>query len=115
LKITFQADADLNPAIGRGLRRREPSIDFRDAAGVIPDATPDSRVLQIAADSGRVLVTGDLRTMQVHYRVFVAQRESPGVLLVPSTRSIGAVIDALLSVWLTLSPDDLCNQVRWLT
>jgi len=57
LKITFQADADLDPDIGRGLRRREPAIDFQSAVGVIPDGTPDPRVLHIAADSGRVLVT----------------------------------------------------------
>jgi hypothetical protein len=27
--------ADLNPEIGLGLRRREPSMDFRAAAGII--------------------------------------------------------------------------------
>ena len=114
MKITFQADADLDPDIGRGLRRREPAIDFQSAVGVIPDGTPDPRVLPIAADSGRVLVTGDLRTMQVHFREFVAQRESPGVLLIPSSRSIGAAIDGLIIVWLTWSADDLRNQVWWL-
>jgi hypothetical protein len=39
LKITFQADANLDPEIGRGLRRKEPAIDFRGAAGVIPDGS----------------------------------------------------------------------------
>jgi hypothetical protein len=115
LKITFQADADLDPDIGRGLRRREPSIDFRGAGGVIPDATPDPEVLRIAADADRVLVTGDLGTMPRHFQTFVAQRESPGVLLVPSSRSIGAAIEGLLLVWLTCCPDDLRNQLRWLT
>jgi hypothetical protein len=114
LKITFQADADLDPDIGRGLRRREPSIDFQGAAGVIPEGTPDPQVLQIAADSGRVLVTGDLRTMYVHFKEFVTQRESPGVLLIPSSRSIGAAIDGLIVAWLTWSQDDLRNQVWWL-
>ena len=38
---------DLNPAIARGLRRREPSIDFRAAAGMIPDGTADPNVLRI--------------------------------------------------------------------
>jgi hypothetical protein len=40
LKIAFQADADLDPDIGRGLRRREPAIDFRAAAGVIQMGRP---------------------------------------------------------------------------
>jgi hypothetical protein len=54
LSLSFQADADLNPEIGRGLRRREATIDFRGAPGVIPDGTPDLRVLEIAAQPGRV-------------------------------------------------------------
>ena len=114
MKITFQADADLDPDIGRGLRRREPSIDFQGTPGVIPDGTSDPQVLRMAADSGRVLVTGDLATMQVHFREFVARRDSPGVLLVPSSRSIGAAIDGLLFVWLNWAPDDLRNQIWWL-
>ena len=114
MKIAFQADADLGPDIGRGLRRREPSIDFQAAGGVIPDSTPDPQVLHIAAEAGRVLVTGDLRTMRVHFKEFIGQRDSPGVLLIPSSRSIGTAIEGLLIVWLTWSTDDLRNQIWWL-
>ena len=60
LSFRFQADTDLNPEIGRGLRRREPSVDFRAAPGVIADGTPDSEVLQIAADDDRVLISRDV-------------------------------------------------------
>jgi len=114
LKIRFQADADIDPAIRKGLLRREPSIDFRPAAGAIPHGTPDPEVLRIAAEDGRVLVSGDLRTMSVHFHDFVATHESPGVLLVPSSRSIRAAIEGLLFVWLAWTPDDLHNRVRWL-
>jgi hypothetical protein len=38
--------------------------------------------------------------MSVHFKNFVASRESPGVLLIPSARSIGAAIEGLLFVWL---------------
>jgi hypothetical protein len=114
LKITFQADANLDPDIGRGLRRREPSIGFQAAADAIPDGAPDSDVLRIAADAGRVLVTRDVRTMWVHFKSFTTKRESPGVLLIPSSRSIHAIIDGLLIVWLTWTPEDMRNQVRWL-
>jgi hypothetical protein len=114
LKIIFQADASLDPDIGRGLRRREPSIDFQSAAGFIPDGTPDPEVLRVAADAGRVLVTADVRTMLVHLSGFIEERESPGVVLIPSTRSIAEAIDGLLVLWLTLTPSDLHNQVRWL-
>jgi len=114
LKIAFQADADIDPDIGRGLRRREPSVDFRDAAGVIPDGASDLEVLRITAEAGRVLVTRDVGTMQDHFQDFIALHPSPGVLLIPSSRSIGATIDRLLIVWLNWDPEDLRNQVRWL-
>src|SRR5438105_3319409 len=100
----------MNPEIGQGLRRREPAIDFRAAAGVIPDGTPDTEVLQIAAEAGRVLVTRDVSTMPDHFERFVAERESPGILLIPSRRSIGAVIEGLLKVWLTWTAEDLRNR-----
>ena len=72
MSFRFQADADLNPEIGRGLRRREPAVDFRGATGAIPDGTLDPEVLQIAADAGRVLVSRDVTTMPDHFERFVA-------------------------------------------
>jgi hypothetical protein len=114
LSVRFQADADLNPEIARGLRRREPSIDFRAAVGVIADGTADSEVLQIAAEDGRVLVSRDVTTMPDHFARFIARHESPGMLLIPSRRSLGTTIEGLLVVWLTWTPEDLRNQARWL-
>jgi len=114
LSFRFQADANMNPRIGRGLRRREPAIDFCEAVGVIADGTPDPEVLKIAADAGRVLVSRDISTMFDQFAEFITSRESPGVLLIPSERPIGAVIEGLLKVWLTWSASDLRNQVRWI-
>ncbi len=104
MKIRFQADADIDPDIRKGLLRREPAIDFQPATGAIPDGTLDPDVLAIAADDNRVLVSGDVRTMSVHFQNFVTSRESPGVLLIPSSRSIGAAIEGLLFVWLNWAP-----------
>jgi hypothetical protein len=55
----------------------------------------------------------DVATMPGHFEKFVAQQESPGLLLIPSRNSIGTVIEGLLEVWLTWSPEELRNQVRW--
>jgi hypothetical protein len=114
LTLKFQADADLNPEIGRGLRRQEPVIDFRAAAGVIPDKMSDLEVLQVAAEAGRVLVSRDVTTMPGHFARFVAENDSPGLLLVSSRRSIGSVIEGLMNVWLNWSSEDLHNAARWL-
>lgn len=114
MSLRFQADADLDPEIQRGLRRREPSIDFRSAAGVIPDGTSDPEVLQIAAEAGRILVSRDVNTMPAHFTAFVSTRSCPGLLLIPARRSIREVIEGILVVWLTWPEDALRDQIRWL-
>lgn len=114
MSLRFQADACLDADIVRGVRRREPSIDFQEAVAFIPDGTPDPEVLSVAAADGRVLVTSDVRTMLAHFANFTAARDSPGVILVPSSRSIVEAIEGLLVVWLTLTSADLKNQARWL-
>ena len=73
MKIKFQADANLDPDIWRGLCRREPSIDFEGHMGVIPESTPDPEVLKLSAEGGRVLVSADVKTMLVHFAGFIAQ------------------------------------------
>ena len=113
MKITFQADANLDPDIGRGLRRREPSIDFQGHVGIIPDGMPDPEVLQLAADAGRVLVTADVRTMRFHFTKFIARSESPGLILIPSSRALGSIIEGLLFLWLDGTPSELRNQAMW--
>ena len=114
MSFRFQADADLNQEIGFGLRRKEPSIDFRNALGVIADGTPDPEVLRIAAEGGRVLVSRDITTMPKHFEEFIIGNSSPGLILIPSQRTLGEVIEALFFVWLNWAEDGLRNQKRWL-
>ena len=114
MKPKFQADADIDPHIGRGLLRLEPAVDFKAAGGVIADGTNDPEVLRIATVAGRVLVSGDLKTMRLHFERFIGQRDSPGVVLIPKFRSIGSAIEGLLFVWLEWSAEDMRNQIRWL-
>lgn len=70
MKVRFQADANLDPDIGLGLQRRDASIDYRLALGVIPDGMVDPDVLAVAAEGGRVLVTNDLRMHQTFFRIY---------------------------------------------
>ena len=74
----------------------------------------DPEVLQIAAGDNRVLVTRDVRTMSAHFHGFIATQDSPGILLIPSSRSTGAAIAGLFGAWLVWTADDLRNQIRWL-
>ena len=114
MKIRFQADADLDPDIARGLCRREPAVDFSFAKGVIADATSDLEVLRLSAAAGRVLVSRDVRTMPGHLAEFLRSGQSPGLILIPSGTSISDAIEGLLVVWLAWSAEEMQNQIRWL-
>ncbi len=53
MRVKFQADADLDGRILRGLRRAAPEVDIQTAAAAGLDFLDDTEVLWIAAKSGR--------------------------------------------------------------
>jgi hypothetical protein len=112
--LRFQADADVDPDIGRGLTRREPSIDWRPAQGLIADATPDPEVLQFAAADGRVLVSGDVSTTPPYFVAFIETHSSPGVILIPPNTRVREAIERLLRLWLMWTAEDISGQIWWL-
>jgi hypothetical protein len=59
MRIRFQADADLDERIVRGLKRRQRAVDFRMAAESGLIGVPDPEVLRIAAELDRILVSHD--------------------------------------------------------
>ena len=73
----FQADADFNQKIVRGIRRREPALDFQSAevGGMI--GVPDTEVLAKAAGFGRILVP---TTVERCRRILAASCRSTQVL-----------------------------------
>ena len=114
MRPRFQADADFNHKIVIGLRRREPAIDFLGAVdgGVI--GMPDQEVLRLASGADRILVSHDRRTMPGHFREFVANRTSPGVLLVSQDVEIGTAIDELILIWATTEVSEWVNRIGYL-
>ena len=106
MRIRFQADNDLRKAIVRGSVRREPELDFRTAQSARLDGLPDSEVLAIAAQDGRILVSHDFRTMPDHFRQFTANRRSPGALLVAQDLPVSQAVESLLLIWEASEPED---------
>src|SRR5437899_3152721 len=76
MRVKFQADADLDGRILRGVRRAAPEIDFRTAHDAAFVGLPDPRVLEVAAQDGRVLVSQDRNTMPAHFRAFIREHQS---------------------------------------
>ena len=111
MKPRFQADADFNHKIVVGLRRREPSVDVLSAheGGVIGASDPE--VLRIAANSGRILISHDRRTMPSHFVRFCETQSSPGLLIVAQDLDIGAAIDDLLLIWLATDAEEWVDKI----
>ena len=112
MKIRFQADADLKHAIISGTLRRSATIDFRRAEAVPLEGLTDPVVLALAAQDGRVLVSHDVNTMEGHFRDFIRDNKSPGLILIPQKRvGIGDAIESLVLLWEVLDSADLENRI----
>jgi len=112
--IRPQADADLDPAVVIGVRRREPGVDFQDWRGFIPQAMKDPEVLALAAASGRILVSHDLGTMPRHFAEFVSRHDSPGLIRVPQRTAIRRIIDDLVLLWAASEESEWRNGILYL-
>jgi hypothetical protein len=99
MRVRFQADADLDGRILRGLRRAAPEIDIRtsDDAGLAGLGDPE--VLRVAADSGRILVSQDRRTVHAHFARFTSGAQSLGVILLREATPISTAIEELVLIW----------------
>jgi len=99
MKVRFQADADLDGRVLRGLRRAAPELDIRTAAALGLASLDDPEVLWIAAKSGRILVSQEHRTMPVHFARYTAAAASPGVILLRDSTPIETAIEELILIW----------------
>lgn len=111
MKIRFQADADLNEDLVRGLRRREPTIDFKTASDAGLRDLSDEQVLGVAARDARVLVSHDHRTMPRCFADFIPTQTSPGVLIVRQTIPTVVAIEELLLIWSASETDEWTNRI----
>ena len=115
MSIRFLADADLDYAIVQGVRRREPAIDFNSANDAGLEGLPDNRVLEVAAEEGRVLVSHDKHTMPVQFAARIRSgRRSPGVLLALPGATVGDIVDSLLIIWSSSREEEWTDQIHYL-
>jgi hypothetical protein len=114
MTLRFQADVHLNELILRAACRREPALDFHTAEAAGLGGLPDPKVLERAAEEGRVLVTHDLQTMPRHFAAFIVTHQSAGLLLVPQSLPIVAAVDNLLLIWSTMRAEEWINLMWYL-
>lgn len=115
MSVRFLADADLNFAIVEGVRRREPSVDFKSANEAGLEGLADSDVLELAAVEGRVLVSHDTSTIPVHFSARLRSGlRSPGVLLALQSGTVGGIVESLLIIWSASRDAEWANQIHYL-
>lgn len=114
MKIRFQADADLRQPIVKGVKRREPAIDFRSANEVGLEGLADQAVLKIAADDGRLLVSHDVSSMPENFAIFLETENSPGVVLIPQDLPYNEAIERLIRLWATTESEFWHNVLFYL-
>jgi uncharacterized protein DUF5615 len=114
MKVSFQADADLNQIIVLATIRREPAIDFQMAVIAGLTGLDDVQVLERAAREGRVLVTHDRKTMPRYFSEFIAKQSSPGLLIVPQYLSVAAAVEDLILIWSATEAEEWVDRIGFL-
>jgi len=114
MRIRFQADADLDGRILRGVHRSAPEIDIRTATAAGLEGRDDLDVLRIAAASGRILISQDRRTMPSNFARFVKAAHSPGVILLREGISIAAAIEEIILIWSASEAEEWTDRLMWI-
>jgi hypothetical protein len=112
MKIRFQADADLNQIIVKAALRRVPNLEFQTAQEGDLIGLSDPQVLLRTAELNRVLVTHDRKTMPQHFADLIMNTPSSGVIIVPQSMSIRAVVDDLVLIWAASESEEWINRIR---
>ena len=108
-------DENVDHRILRGIKLRLPSLDFVLAKDVGLERTPDIKLLRWAAQSNRVTLTQDVKTMTHDAEQLVKSgRQMAGVIVVPQRLTIRAALNDLEIVVECLSHSEARDQITYL-
>ncbi len=111
----FLADHDLKDAIIRGVRRRQPAVEFARLRELEMESASDAEILDYAAQKNWLVVSHDANTMTAEAFDRVAAGETmSGLLLVHQRDPIGPVIESLLLIWNSSEAEEWAGQVCFL-
>jgi hypothetical protein len=113
-KLKFQADADLDGRLIRGLARAYCEIDIRTSASAGLPGLNDLTVLRIAADSQRILVSQDRRTMPGHFAQFIQTQQSSGLIILKAATPMSTAIEELALIWSASTSEEWINRLLWI-
>ena len=95
--IKFLTDEDFNNIAVRGIRAKLPGLDLLRVQEAGLRMASDREVMKIAAESGRVVLSHDERTMaDAAVSRINAGLKMPGLFLVPQRTDVGRIIAAVI-------------------
>ena len=113
--IKLAADENFNNDILRALRRRQADLDVVRVQDAGFSGAEDPAVLAWAAETGRVLLTQDVRTITKY--AYARVREGlrmPGVFEVSRELPVGKAVEDILLIAECSLPGEWEGQVRYL-
>lgn len=111
----FAADENLNNDILRGVQRQHGEFDVVRIQDTEIAGADDPKVLEWAANEGRILLTHDVKTMPTHaYQRLANNLPLSGVFIIPTSLPVGSVINELMLIIYTSTPDEWSGRVMFL-
>ena len=111
-EIRFLTDEDLKAAIYEGIVRRLPNLDILRVQDVGLRTVRDPKVLEFAANQGRILLTHDVATMRgFAIERIVAEKPMPGLLEIGQYYPLGQAIDEIVLIAECSRPSEWDNQI----
>lgn len=111
--MKFLADENFDNRIVRGLLRRQPNLDIIRIQDLEIAGANDTIVLAWAAESGRILLTHDERTIPNYaYERLAAGQTIAGVIVASDSLPISTVIENILLIVECSSAAEWMNQLQ---
>ena len=113
--LCYAADENFNNDIVWGLLRRNPELDILRVQDAGLTGVDDQTVLTWAADTRRILLTHDVKTITRYaYEQVIRGESMPGVEEVSRLLPIGLVIDDVLLLAEASTEDEWQGQILYL-
>lgn len=112
--IRLVTDENFDKDILQGLLRQRPDLDIVRVQDVGLISASDPRVLEWAAQEGRIVLTHDRKTfIPFAYERVATGQPMPGVCVVKATAPIGTAIEYILILLEIITAEEWENQVRF--
>jgi Domain of unknown function (DUF5615) len=102
----------MDAALAPQLRTR--GIEAHNVYDLQQQGWPDAALLQSSAESGRVLVTHNIRDFMALHHAYLAERRVHAGVVVTPVRPIGTLLARLVMLHEHTTADDMRNTLRFL-